>query len=140
MPYPKLPDGVKADNIAAAARIPRVLALVGLAVVAEDHPPTLTRAKVLGILEGDMERLAEAEHDGWMEQKYRDGWTHSLVRDDKAKKHPCLVQYAALSEEDKEKDRNNVRYYPDIVEMADYEIVEAGSRARPAARATRRGK
>ncbi len=140
VPYPELPDGVKADNIAAAARIPRVLALVGLAVVAEDHPPTLTRAKVLGILEGDMERLAEDEHDGWMEQKYRDGWTHSLVRDDKAKKHPCLVQYPTLSEEDKEKDRNNVRYYPDIVEKARYVIVEAGSRARPAARGTRRGK
>lgn len=137
VPYDELPDGVKADNIAAAARIPRVLALVGLAVVAENHPPTLTRAKVVGILEGDMERLAEAEHDGWMEQKYRDGWTHSLVRDDKAKKHPCLVQYATLSEEDKEKDRNAARHYPDIVEMAGYTIVAAGS---PVTRAARRGK
>ena len=39
-----------------------------------------------------MELLAECEHDGWMEQKYRDGWSHSLVRDDEAKKHPCLVR------------------------------------------------
>jgi hypothetical protein len=123
-PFAELPDGVKADNIAAAA-YPRVLAC-GLAVVA-GTTPTLTRAKVLGILEGDMERLAEAEHDGWMEQKYRDGWTHSLVRDEMAKKHPCLVQYATLSEEDKEKDRNNVRHYPDIVELAKHTIVEAGS-------------
>jgi RyR domain len=74
-----------------------------------------------------MERLAEAEHDGWTEQKYRDSWTHALVRDDKAKKHPCLVQYAVLSDEDKEKDCNAVRHYPDIVEKAGYEIVEAGS-------------
>jgi len=134
MDYADLPDGVKADNIAAAARIPRVLALVGLAVVSKDHPSTLPQAKVLSIIEANMELLAECEHDGWMEQKYRDGWSHSLVRDDEAKKHPCLVQYATLSEEDKEKDRNAVRHYPDIVALAGYKIVEAGSPMRPAAR------
>src|SRR5665647_1795438 len=126
MEFEQLPDGVKADNIAAAARIPRVLALVGLAVVVEDHPSTLSRAKVLHAIESNVDLLAECEHDGWMEQKYRDGWSHGLVRDDDAKKHPCLVQYANLSEEDKEKDRNAVRHYPEIVELAGFKIVAAG--------------
>jgi hypothetical protein len=132
--FAELPDGVKADNIAAAARIPRVLAFVGLAVVSKDHPSTMSRTKVLNAIEANMELLAEYEHDGWMEQKYRDGWSHSLVRDDEAKQHPCLVQYATLSEEDKEKDRNAVRHYPDIAELAGYKIVEAGSPVKPAAR------
>jgi len=130
MTFERLPDGVKADNIAAAARIPRVLALVGLAVVIEDHPSNLSRVKVLHAIESNVDLLAECEHDGWMEQKYRDGWSHGLVRDDDAKKHPCLVQYANLSEEDKEKDRNAVRHYPDIVELAGYKIVAAGSGTR----------
>jgi hypothetical protein len=130
MEFAELPDGVKADNVAAAARIPRVLALVGLTVVSEDHPSTLTREKADSIIKANMELLAECEHDGWMEQKYRDGWSHSLVRDDEAKKHPCLVQYATLSDADKEKDRNSVRHYPDIAALAGYKIVEAGSGTR----------
>jgi hypothetical protein len=128
MDYADLPDHVKADNIAAAARIPRVLALVGLAVVGKDHPSMLSREEVLGVLEANMELLAEAEHDGWMEQKYRGGWSHGLVRDDEAKKHPCLVQYESLTEQDKEKDRKSVSHYPDIVELAGYKIVEAAVR------------
>jgi hypothetical protein len=131
--FERLPDGVQADNIAAAARIPRVLALVGLAVVIEDHPSTLSRAKVLHAIESNIELLAECEHDGWMEQKYRDGWSHSLVRDDEAKRHPSLVQYANLSEDDREKDRDSVRHYADIVEMAGYKIVAAGTATRTAA-------
>jgi hypothetical protein len=125
--YVALPDDVKADNIAAAARIPRVLSLVGLAVVSEDHPSTLARAKVLSIIEANMELLAECEHDGWREQTHRAGWSYSPVRDDAARQHPCLVQYATLNEEEKEKDRNAVHHYPDIVELAGCRIVEAGS-------------
>jgi len=130
MDYADLPDDVKADNIAAAARIPRVLALVGLAVVSEERPSTLPRAKVLSIMEANMELLAECEHDGWREQKERDGWSYSPVRDDAARQHPCLVRYATLSDEEKEKDRNAVRRYPDIVELAGCKIVEAGGPVR----------
>ena len=125
--YGELPDGVKADNIAAAARIPRVLAQGGLVVVTESQPNGPSRADVMRILENEMEFLAEVEHDGWMEQKYRDGWSYGPVRDDSRKMHPCLVQYAAMSEEDKEKDRNAVRHYPDIVELAGFGIANAGA-------------
>jgi len=128
--YAELPDGVKADNIAAAARIPRVLALVGLDVVSDDHPSNLPQTKVFGIIEASIELLAEAEHDGWREQKYRNDWSYSPVRDDSARMHPCLVQYATLSNEEKEKDRNAVRHYPDIVELAGCRIVAAGGPVR----------
>ena len=125
--YAALPDGVKADSVAAAARISRVLAMVGLAVVSEDHASALPQAKVLNIIEANIELLAECEHDGWREQNERDGWSYSPVRDEQARTQPCLVQYATLSDEDKEKDRNSVRHYPDIIELAGCKIVEAGS-------------
>jgi hypothetical protein len=132
--FEHLPDDVKADNIAAAARIPRVLALAGLAVVAADSPSTLSRAQVARVIDHNIELLADCEHDGWMEQKYRDGWSHGLVRDDEAKQHPSLVQYADLDQADREKDRNSVRHYPEIVELAGYKIAEAGTRTAAAPR------
>ncbi|MBN1321820.1 MAG: AAA family ATPase [Thermoleophilia bacterium] len=136
MPFVDLPDGVKADNIAAAARIPRVLALAGLAVVSDDgHSPSKGRKdagadgdEIRQIIEKNLETMAECEHDGWMEQKYRDGWSYGLVRDEEAKRHPCMLDYASLSREEQEKDRHAVQCYPEIVESAGFTIVKAGSR------------
>ena len=34
------------------------------------------------------------------------GWTYGVKRDDAAKKHPCLVPYDELSEDEKTFDRN----------------------------------
>jgi hypothetical protein len=136
--FEALPDGVRADNVAAAARIPRVLALVGLVIVSADHPATMKQDVVAKLIDANLELLAEAEHDGWMEQKYRDGWSHGSARDDATKTHPCLVRYAILREQDKDKDRNAVRHYPDIVALSGHKIVEAGcTTATPAQRAHR---
>lgn len=52
------------------------------------------------------ERLAENAHDVWARQRLADGWTYGPVRDDKAKKHPCLVPYDRLPESEKVYDRN----------------------------------
>ena len=52
------------------------------------------------------ELLAKNTHEVWSETRMRDGWTYGSTRDDAAKKHPCLVPYEALSEGEKEYDRN----------------------------------
>jgi hypothetical protein len=138
--FEALPEDVRADNVAAAARIPRVLALVGLVIVSSDHPSTMSDEAVARLIDSNIELLAEAEHDGWMEQKYRDGWSHGAARDDATKTHPCLVRYAILSEQDKDKDRNAVRHYPDVVTLSGHKIVEAGCATRtPAQRANPQG-
>ena len=51
------------------------------------------------------ERLAENVHDIWAKQRVADGWTYGPVRDDKAKKHPCLAPYDRLPESEKVYDR-----------------------------------
>jgi hypothetical protein len=51
------------------------------------------------------ERLAENAHDVWAQQRLADGWTWGPQRDDKTKKHPCLVPYIELPESEKEYDR-----------------------------------
>ena len=52
------------------------------------------------------ERLAENAHDLWARQRLADGWTFGPQRDDRAKKHPCLVPYEELPESEKEYDRH----------------------------------
>ncbi len=52
------------------------------------------------------ELLAENAHDIWARQRIAEGWTHGPERNDKQKKHPCLVPYADLPESEKDYDRN----------------------------------
>ena len=57
-----------------------------------------------------------------MEEKFRDGWQPGTLRDDDKRIQPSLVPYEDLSEEDKQKDRNQVRKYLKFVDMAGYKI------------------
>ena len=52
------------------------------------------------------ERMAENVHEVWAKARIDEGWTYGEKRDDIHKKHPCLVPYDELPEEEKEYDRN----------------------------------
>lgn len=52
------------------------------------------------------ERIAENVHEVWAKARMDKGWTYGEKRDDIHKKHPCLVPYDELPEEEKEYDRN----------------------------------
>lgn len=123
--FSKLPPEIQADNVAAAARIPEVLSHAGLRVEENPDQP-LSFDNVNKIIKSQIDHLAETEHDAWMEQKLRSGWQYGPVRDDERKIHPALVSYHSLNEEDKEKDRNAVRSYPEIVKKAGYGIIKCG--------------
>ena len=118
--YADLPDEIKSDNIAAARRIPDVLSRVGLSVVIDDDFRPVIDAKVL---EDKIELLAAVEHNGWMNQRLNNGWEFGEARNDSKKIHNLLIPYSKLLEQDKEKDRNSIRSYPEIVKMAGYKIV-----------------
>ena len=80
-------------------------------------------AKIKAHIEHHLEILAEAEHNGWMGHKVRNGWRYGEQRDDRNKIHNCLKKYNVLDLEDKEKDRDAVRNYPEIISKAGYTIV-----------------
>ncbi|MBN2103746.1 hypothetical protein JW835_06875 [bacterium] len=120
--YENLSEDYKEDNRAAAERIHQVLDLIGLYVVPESYPVRESEKEIKSLMEQNIELLAEAEHKGWMDQKRRNGWTPGR-RNDARKTHNCLIAYAQLSEADKEKDRNSVRKYVDILKAAKYKIV-----------------
>lgn len=122
MVYSDLPDEMKGDNVAAAKRIPEVLRHAGLSVVTGGYPRPVIDAKVL---EDNIELMAEAEHNGWMNHKKKNDWEWGETRNDSKKIHNLLMPYKDLPEQDKDKDRNAVRNYPEIVKLAGYKIAHS---------------
>ena len=54
-----------------------------------------------------METLARQEHDRWMNDLVRDGWTYSSgAKDPMRKTHPLIVSWEELDETEREKDRD----------------------------------
>lgn len=51
------------------------------------------------------ERLAKNVHEVWAQGKIDEGWTYGETVDEENKKHPSLVPYRDLSEEQKDYDR-----------------------------------
>lgn len=52
------------------------------------------------------EHLAKNVHEVWARTRISQGWTYGKERDDKLKKHPCLIPYEQLTEEERTYDRN----------------------------------
>jgi hypothetical protein len=121
--YDELPEGIKADNIAAGQRIPLILELVDLIVEKKTKEGDCSDPIVTKVLVENLEWLAAQEHDMWMAFKHKNGWVYGEKRNDDALIHNALVRFADLSEKDKEKDRDSVRNFPRIVELAGYKIV-----------------
>lgn len=121
-PYEQLAPVDKEDNIAAAHRMPDVLALAGMRLTAGEASKE-EEDQVRRHIEHHLEVLAEAEHDGWMDHKLSKGWHYDKVRDDANMKHNALVPYAELKQSDKAKDRDVVRHYPDMTRLAGFKIV-----------------
>ena len=71
------------------------------------------------------ERMAENVHDVWAKTRIEQGWTYGPERDDDTKKHPCLIPYNQLPEEEKVYDRNtSIETLKFILEKG-FEIVKA---------------
>ncbi len=61
-----------------------------------------------GELQELVELLAENVHNVWSQQRLSEGWSHGRERDEPRKKHPCLIPYERLPDQEKEYDRNTV--------------------------------
>lgn len=63
-----------------------------------------TRESVQFVIDNP-ESGAGAQHDQWMQQKIRDGWVYGAERDDDQKRHPSLVAFVHLPENERKKDK-----------------------------------
>lgn len=46
----------------------------------------------------------ESSHENWCKQKLADGWIFGKVKSERARLHPCLVDFNLLPKEEKAKD------------------------------------
>jgi hypothetical protein len=122
--YADLAPDFQASNRAAARRIPDLLSLVDFKVIANPSPGDESWRKPLeDHIRVHRERLAQAEHLGWNAERFANGWKYAPVRNDSFKQHNLLVDWAKLSESDKNKDRENMDAIPDWLKLAGYKAV-----------------
>jgi hypothetical protein len=117
-PWHDLPEDLRNANRAQAADIPNKLWLLGY----ELAPSWGLKASSIA-LPGDLvETMAKREHDRWLHDRQRSGWSFGPVRDDATKSHPLIVPWDQLAEPEKQKDRDAVRNVPILVDMAGFRV------------------
>ncbi len=126
--YALLTEDSKESNRAAARRIFQVLAVAGLKLIKQSEASRLAADHdviIAAHLEQHLENMAELEHDLWCEERQSQGWRQGSPRDNARKIHPLLIPYMELPENEKDKDRNQIRSYPGIVAGAGLRITFA---------------
>ena len=119
--WEQLKPELRLSDVAAGMRIPEILA-AGYRL--EAGKATAEEEKEVGeLLKQNLESLARMEHDGWQEQKRKDGWTYGPVRQNDRLKHNLLVPYERLPEKEKDKDRQSILDYPELARLAGFRIV-----------------
>jgi TrkA-N domain/RyR domain len=75
----------------------------------------------------ELEQLSRDEHERWVEQRRRDGWTYGPQRDDARKLHDGLKPYDELDEPTRDKDRDAVAQIPTTLAAAGFAIRRTGA-------------
>jgi hypothetical protein len=121
VPWEELPESLKESNRAFAEGIGKKLAAAGCAVV--PAPLANTRGASALFSEETIDEHARGEHERWMRDLLRQGWTYTSGKKDPDRKlHPKLVPWEQLSEVDRERDRDAIRRLPALLARAGFEI------------------
>jgi len=113
-----LPESLKESNRDQAAHVGMKLQ----AVDCELAPLGDWDAESFEFDDDELERLAVMEHERWVKERLRNGWTPGS-RDPAAKTTPYLVPWEELDEDTKDNDRLFIRRLPRILARAGLQIV-----------------
>jgi hypothetical protein len=138
-PFAEIPESYKESNRNAVRSIAEKLKSVGfLMIQARSNEPSFDFPGA------DMDKLAEMEHDRYMRDAISHGWRYGPDNSEREKTNPTLLPWkemteedigrrypeladkigrAELSEEEKQKDRDQIKGYPEILKRAGYTIV-----------------
>ena len=73
------------------------------------------------------EDMSKNVHEVWAQTRISQGWTYGEERNDTEKKHPCLVPYEELSEEEKEYDLNTSQETLKLIIKLGFKITKESS-------------
>jgi hypothetical protein len=122
VPYAELPPEEQELNRGTVRDIPHKLALAGYVML-----PARSNERPFEFPGPDLERLAQLEHERWVQARLAAGWRHGPLTDRQSKVHEALVAWEDLPEAQKEKDRVLVREIPRILARAGYAVVRLGA-------------
>ena len=91
----------------------------------EPQPVNLGSIWLTDDLQELQEAIAENAHEVWAAARMKEGWTYGPERDDVRKKHPDLVPYSSLPDNEKEYDRKMAFDTIKLVKKLGFEIVKA---------------
>lgn len=122
--FDDLPEEIQESNLGNAVHIPTKLLSVGYRIrpVRKGY-----KARTLRLDAEEIETMARIEHLRWSWEKRLNGWTWGNVKDERTKRHPNLVPYEELTEDEKEKDRELVRLVPAILQDIKFEAYPVSS-------------
>ncbi|KAK7417880.1 hypothetical protein QQZ08_011461 [Neonectria magnoliae] len=116
-------EELRQSSRAHADSIPSKLRIIGCFLSeTQEH-----RKPVESFTRGQIEKMAEIEHERWNAEKLQNQWGKGEVRDVKARKSPFLVPWIDLPEQWKNIDRGMVKSYPKIL-PGSHKIYEMGPR------------
>jgi len=133
----------RATNLAAAARLPEVLAVAGLKIEKDRYANALEREKIRQHIlhPHHLHNMAREEHNLWMAFSRDNDWGYIDPESDHLKKltpsdrkkeikrlkteerlHTLLIPFDDLPEEEKEKDYDAVQHYQEMADLIGYKI------------------
>lgn len=120
VPWDELAETLKESNRGQASHIGVKLKAVGCGIV----PWADWEAESFEFTPEEVELLSEMEHERWVDERRRNGWTYaSGTKNVEKKTSPYMVPWDELGEEVKEWDRVMVRGLPAFLARADFQIV-----------------
>ena len=121
VPWEDLPDEYRAANRDLVADVGRKFAEIGCLLT-----PRSAGEPEFAYTDDEVEQLAQREHDRWWAERRARGWVYGTQRDDEKKVHPGMLPWAALSTEQRDKDRSTVLGLPAILADVGLVIVRVG--------------
>jgi hypothetical protein len=121
-PWEELPEDLRRSNLAQAADIGVKCDAIGCAVI-----PESATAPDFAFTAGEIQRLAQMEHQRWVKERQEQGFVHGPNR--QGNQHPDLVEWQYLSEAAKDKDRDAIRELPAILRQAGFQILRLPPRS-----------
>jgi hypothetical protein len=120
VPWDELDETLKESNRGQANHIGVKLKAIGCGIV----PWADWDAESFEFTPEEVELLAEMEHERWIDERRRDGWTYaSGTKNIEKKTSPYMVPWNELSEDVKELDRVMVRGLPAFLARTDFQTV-----------------
>jgi len=75
-------------------------------------------------LQADAELIAKNIHEVWAYNRMQQGWGYGDVLNETRKQHPCMVEYEALPEVEKDVDRATVTQTIKMLHHLGYRLVK----------------